>query len=96
MTEKTCITENGSYTETELCISEFVGSFLLNFKDTRDILCELHEVPIETLQDMYKTVRDSITVCLLASELPCSVLNILSALVSLISHEIVKRQIDGQ
>lgn len=96
MTEKTYTTENSSYTETELCISDSVGSFLLNFKDTSTMLCKLHEIPTMALLDIYRAVCNSITACLLASELPCSVLDILVALASFIAHEITRRQTEKQ
>lgn len=96
MTEKTFTTENGSFTETESCISEAVGSCLLNLKNTDAMLCELHEISTAALQGMYKAVRDSIAACYLASELPCTVMDVLVALSSFIAHEIVRRQIDEQ
>lgn len=96
MTEKAYTTENGTFTQTEQVIFQTAGSFLLNFKDTDRMICELHEVATSALQEMYKAVNDSIKACFLSDELPCSVLDILVALASFMAHEITRRQTEKQ
>lgn len=94
ITENTYTTKNGSFTQTEQAIFQTAGAFLLNFKDTDTMLCEIHEVSTSVLLEMYRAVNDSIKTCFLSSELPCSILDILVALVSIIAHEIARRQIE--
>mgnify|MGYP006876757656 CR=1 FL=1 len=92
MTETTYTTKNGTFTQTEQAIFQTAGAFLLNFKDTDRMICELHEVPTSALLEIYKAVNGSIKACFQSSELPCSVLDILIALVSFLAHEFARRQ----
>lgn len=96
MTEKIYTTESGSFTQTEQAIFQTAGAFLLNFKDTDRMICELHEVSTSVLLEMYKVVNGSIKVCFLSDELPCTVLDILVALASFMAHEITRRQTEKQ